>query len=470
MIFFKNNTYCKIKTLANLVILLAIILSPLSILAKPTLISIKQDTKNKENLIFVGFENLDPATNQQVENIFRQIIYNLGSTNLFSFSNYQQSSEKSPLDFIEDVSLSVKNAISTQFINVETMPKFDNLSKANINSLIVVEAKNNEKGILEIKLRLWDVLDQKQVIGKFYSAPISSHKKMSNIIANDIYKALTGEQSGHFDSKIAYISETGSAKNRTKRISIIDFDGKNRHILTSGSDLVLTPNFTFDASQIFYLRYHDYRPQVFRINLGNLLNEKIGGFAGTTFAAYPHPTNSNIVLLSVILEENSDIYELNISKNTARRLTTHPSIDTTPSFSPDGKTIAFSSDRDGGQQIYLINSDGGNLRRISYGGGSYSKPIWSPDGKMIAFTKVKNNQFSIGVMFSDGKNEKTVTSAHVVEGAKWSPNGRYLIYSKKLEQFGFNSIPKLYIIDIVTGHEFKINTPENEGATDPDWH
>jgi TolB protein len=89
---------------------------------------------------------------------------------------------------------------------------------------------------------------------------------------------------------------------------------------------------------------------------------------------------------------------------------------------------------------------------------------------MIAFTKIKGNQFYIGTMLTDGKNERILSSGYLVEGAKWSLSSRYLVYSKKKSKFGFDSIPKLYVVDVLTGYEFKLNTPDNEGATDPDWY
>jgi TolB protein len=108
--------------------------------------------------------------------------------------------------------------------------------------------------------------------------------------------------------------------------------------------------------------------------------------------------------------------------------------------------------------------------KISNGEGSYSKPMWSPDGKLIAFTKQKNNTFFVGVMNSKGMGEKLLTSAYLVEGARWSPSGRYLIYSKKRAPYGKDSIPRIFIMDIITGHEHEIPTPKDEGATDPDWN
>ena len=116
-----------------------------------------------------------------------------------------------------------------------------------------------------------------------------------------------------------------------------------------------------------------------------------------------------------------------------------------------------------------MNANGSNNHKITQGGGSYSKPTWSPDGKFIAFTKIKSQQFMIGTMTPNSRFEKILTTAYLAEGARWSANSRYLIYSKKKSPYGRDSIPRLYIIDIITGFEYEIPTPKNEGALDPDW-
>jgi TolB protein len=116
-----------------------------------------------------------------------------------------------------------------------------------------------------------------------------------------------------------------------------------------------------------------------------------------------------------------------------------------------------------------MNIESLSLTKISNGEGSYSKPMWSPDGRSIAFTKQKSGKFFVGVMNINGRGEKLLTSAYLVEGARWSPNGRYLIYSKKRTPYGQESIPRIFIIDILTGYEHEIQTPPNQGATDPDW-
>ena len=68
-----------------------------------------------------------------------------------------------------------------------------------------------------------------------------------------------------------------------------------------------------------------------------------------------------------------------------RRLTNHPAGDGHPSWSPDGRHIAFASDRDGNVEIYVMGSDGSNPRRLTNHSAGDGHPSWSPDGRHIAF-------------------------------------------------------------------------------------
>ena len=61
---------------------------------------------------------------------------------------------------------------------------------------------------------------------------------------------------------------------------------------------------------------------------------------------------------------NSDIFTMDLDTRVVERITEHSSIDTSPSYSPDGKYICFNSDRSGLQQIYVMNSDGSNVKEL----------------------------------------------------------------------------------------------------------
>ncbi len=430
----------------------------------------------RTKILFFGFDAADPQMKSDINEIFERIRRNLKTTDLFEIMKQHGQMD---LGMPKPVTIGLAAAangtalsgmVIPEGITVESLPNFEKYGNAGIGAIVIAQFNRDAIGNLEIRIRMWDVLDQLQLFGKFYSVSRDNYRKLANLVSGEIFKAISGEKISHFDSQILYVSEIGSPTKRIKKINLMDFDGENRHAVTDGSDLVLTPIFSKKPDEIFYLRYAERRPpQIFNLDLKSLKSHKIGGFSGTTFAAAIHPKDRNTILISAIMDGNSDIYEMNILTNTARRLTKTPAIDTTASYSPDAKSIAFISDRDGGQQIYIMNADGDSVKRISFEGGNYSKPMWSPDGSLLAFTKIKSNQFMVGVMSPNGKGEKILARGYLVEGAKWSPNGRYLIYSKKRGPYGRDSIPRLFIVDIITGFEFEMPTPANEGATDPDW-
>ena len=86
------------------------------------------------------------------------------------------------------------------------------------------------------------------------------------------------------------------------------------------------------------------------------------------------------------------------------------------------------------QQIYVMRSDGSGVKRITFGKGIYGTPVWSPRGDLIAFTKMRKGRFYIGVMRIDGTGERLLTENYYQEAPSWSPNGRVLVFYKKLNQ------------------------------------
>ena len=74
-------------------------------------------------------------------------------------------------------------------------------------------------------------------------------------------------ESGYFDSRIVYISESGPKNNRKKRLAIVDQDGENHKFLTDGSYLALTPRFSPAAQEVAYLSYNNMVPRIFLLDL-----------------------------------------------------------------------------------------------------------------------------------------------------------------------------------------------------------
>jgi len=320
---------------------------------------------------------------------------------------------------------------------------------------------------LKVEFRLWDLAASQEMVALAFTTTPSNWRRVAHIISDKIYERLTGE-TGYFDTRIIYVSETGPKTQRVKKLAIMDQDGENTKYLTLGNELVLTPRFNPTNQLVTYMSYFRNLPRVYLLDIETGIQEVVGNFPGMTFAPRFSPDGKKIIM-SFAKDGNSDIYTMDIETRLVERITEDSSIDTSPSFSPDGKYICFNSDRSGLQQIYTMRSDGTGAKRISFSNGIYGTPVWSPRGDLIAFTKMRAGKFYIGVMRSDGTGERLLTENYYQEAPSWSPNGRLLVFYRetKTNKDGKGFSAKLWSIDITGYNERELKTKTD--ASDPSW-
>jgi TolB protein len=92
-----------------------------------------------------------------------------------------------------------------------------------------------------------------------------------------------------------------------------------------------------------------------------------------------------------------------------------------PAWSPDGTRLAFSTTRDGNPEIYIVNRDGSGLRRLTTNPSIDITPTWSPSGTQIAFTSDRSGTPQIYVVDVDGLNISKKTSESYCDRPTWSP-------------------------------------------------
>nr|WP_245444864.1 Tol-Pal system beta propeller repeat protein TolB [Mesorhizobium soli] len=356
-----------------------------------------------------------------------------------------------------------KGAFIEKISNPDASPRFEDWKVINAQALVTGRVTQEADGRLRAQFRLWDTFAGQQLVGEQFFSSKANSRRVAHIIADAIYERLTGEK-GYFDTRIAFVDESGAKTQRKRRLAIMDQDGANVRYLSDGRSIAMTPRFSPSRQEITYMSYESGQPQVYLLQIETGQRELVGNFPGMTFAPRFSPDGQRVIMSLLRDDGNSNIFSMDLRSRTTTRLTNSSAIDTSPSYSPDGSKIVFTSDRGGRPQIYVMGADGSGQTRISFGEGTYSTPVWSPRGDLIAFTKQSGGQFQIGVMKTDGSGERILTSGFQQEGPTWAPNGRVLMFFREAAGSGG---PRLYSIDLTGRNEQAI--PTANFASDPAW-
>ena len=316
-----------------------------------------------------------------------------------------------------------------------------------------------------VKFRLHDVFSDTELgEGLQFAGTTDGWRRIAHKVADVVYSRITGE-TGYFDSRVVFVSETGPKNERRKRLAIMDYDGANVQYLTGSEAIVLAPRFSSDGNRVLYTSYETGFPRIYVLDVGSVQQRVLESQQGTMSFAPRFAPNGQTVVYSLSQGANTDIWAMDINSGQSQRLTSTPAIETAPSFSPDGSQIVFESDRSGTPQLYIMPAGGGEARRISFGEGRYGTPVWSPRGDLIAFTKQSKGRFHIGVMRLDGSEERLLTASFLDEGPTWSPNGRVIMFARETQ--GAAGRSTLYSVDITGRNLRPVRTPE--GGSDPSW-
>jgi tricorn protease len=126
-----------------------------------------------------------------------------------------------------------------------------------------------------------------------------------------------------------------------------------------------------------------------------------------------------------------DIWTVETIGGVARPVTLHEAHDAYPVFSPDGKQIAFSSNRNGSYDLYVVSAQGGRPRRLTFDSAADIANGWSPDGKTILFTSTRSTAFppsyELYTVPLEGGRVRQITASEGKDGV-FSPKGDQIAY------------------------------------------
>ncbi len=321
---------------------------------------------------------------------------------------------------------------------------------------IVVKGIVKEGKELALMISLFDVFEAKVIFKKEYKAGKELIRPLSHTVANDIYKALTGE-AGIFRSRIAFVAEESTIKD----IYIMDWDGKRVSKLGLKETFILSPRWSRDGTKLLYSAERNRQWGIYLLNFLNTTVKKVFSSKGTNIGGDFSP-DGNEFSFSSSKHGSLDIYTMNLKNNKIKKLTSSRSIEVSPTISPDNKHVAFVSDRGGSPQIYTMRRNGSDVRRITFEGSYNTSPNWSPRGDKIVFSGRRNTN-QIFIVNPDGTGLIQLTTRGNNEDPSFSPDGRFITFTS--DRDGKKGI---YIMR-ANGESQKRITPRKMKAFYPRW-
>lgn len=280
---------------------------------------------------------------------------------------------------------------------------------------------------LTVELRLFDVYQARQIVGKKYTGKAKDFRRIAHKFADEIIFQFTGVP-GVFNTRIAYVSTAGG---RFKQVYVSHLDGTEKVQVTKDPTINLFPSWSPDGQAVFYSTY-GYREHAPGLYLFNLFSGKETKFltGGSLNLGGKWSPDGRFVAMPLERQGNVDIYLLDPAGKIVRRLTEDAAIDVSPAWSPEGDRLAFVSSRSGSPQIYVLELASGKSRRLTYSGGYNTSPTWSPTGDKIAYTGRVAGRFQIFTIDVQGGEPRQLTaSSGDNEDASWSPDGRFIAFT-----------------------------------------
>ncbi len=249
-------------------------------------------------------------------------------------------------------------------------------------------------------------------------------------------------------------------------------DGSGLTQLTKNNDVDLDPEWSPDGGQIAFESGRDLFSDIFVMDSdgsdqANVTNNRAFD-RSATFAR----EGDSIVFESNLSEGvdnptgDTEVFSINLDGTGLTQLTNNTARDFFPDFKPNGRKIAFVSDRDFAPGIYRMNADGSKQEKVSRGSGTvFASPSYSPYGRRIAFMSNQEGGDDVYMMHANGSGQErlTVNGLPTDSGPVFSPEGREIAFQT-------NRDGNFEIYKMRTDGSEPVNlTNDPAGDFTPDW-
>lgn len=289
--------------------------------------------------------------------------------------------------------------------------------------------------------------------------------------SDEVVRWATGDP-GMAASRIAF---TMMDSENNKEVYVIDSDGENLQRVTQFNHMTESPTWSPDGRRIAVASWKSGVPRIYEFDrFGNNVRElpPLRG-AGDYITPTYHPDGKTLAFTVLGSDSQSGLFTYDLQQNCCLSfLSGGPWHDFSPTYSPDGRWLAFNTLRFGTEvpQVMMMPAQGGSAETLSpyeYGsGGFYAAPDWSPTGDLVAFHGRIDRRGRYHILVANladgGRVLRQLTSEGNNEAPSWAPDGRHLVFVGE-RSWGQG----LMIVDVTTGRIRSLLGGRLVGL--PDW-
>jgi len=216
-------------------------------------------------------------------------------------------------------------------------------------------------------------------------------------------------------TKIVYSAE----KNRQWGIYVLNFSSMKADKVFFSQGTNIAGDFSPDGEELIFSSSKEGTPDLYSVNLKNNRQKKLTSSYGINVSPAISPASGYIAFVSD-RGGSPQIYIMRRDGSDVKRITFEGSYNTSPCWSPKGDKIIFSGRR-GTNQVFMVNPDGTGLTQLTSQGNN-EEPSFSPDGRYIAFSSDREGGKGIYIMRANGENQKRISPRNLkASGPRWSP-------------------------------------------------
>jgi TolB protein len=313
---------------------------------------------------------------------------------------------------------------------------------------------------LEVSAEIWDSLKKESIGRESIQASGTGLRDQGHKLSDWIYTKITGKKS-IFLSKIIFVSDrTSKGKDTKKELYSMDFDGRRVERLTFFNSTVISPSVSPDNKNIIFSVIQSHvqtdRKNKSTKNIDLMIYNRdskksvtVSGHPGINSGAV-YSADGKSIYFTLSKSGNADIYEMDLATKNLRQVTNHYAEDVDPTVTADGSYMSFLSNRAGKAHIYVMDPRGveKDVRRISFVGLFNAAPRFSPDGRSIVFTSWVDQGFDLYRIDSQGNNLARLTKNFGSnEEPWWSPDGEFVIFTSQRVINRSKALQDIYIMN-----------------------